>query len=97
MGDPGVGSTRSSTLLRAGPVDHQTALEAANQALSGGSLRSTGRFTSVELRGVDDLRRGRVPMNLDEDSHLPSGAWELAAMVCVGVATLMLVVTLWLL
>lgn len=77
-------------------MDHQTALEAANQALGGGALRSTSRFASVELRGVDDLRRNtRAPMNLDEDSHLPSGAWELAAMVSVGFATLLLVITIW--
>jgi hypothetical protein len=77
-------------------VDHQTALEAANQALSGGALRSTSRIASVELRGVDDMRRtGRGAANIDDPSSLPSGAWELAAMLSVGLLTLLLVITVW--
>jgi hypothetical protein len=78
-------------------VDHQSALEAANQALSGGALRSTSRIASVQLRGVDDMKRtGRGAVNIDDPSSaLPSGAWELAAMVSVGFATLLLIITLW--
>jgi hypothetical protein len=77
-------------------VDHETALEAANQALSGGALRATSRIASVELRGVDDMRRtGRGAVNIDDASSLPSGAWELAAMLSVGFVTLLLVVALW--
>jgi len=79
-------------------VDHTDALEAANQALGGRASRATNRFASVELRGVDELgRTNREARNWNEETPLPSGAWELAAMISVGVVTLMLVVTLWLL
>lgn len=78
-------------------MDHQTALAAANQALGGRSSRATNRFASVELRGVDELgrtnRESRMP---DDGGALPSGAWELAAMVSVAVATLLVVIALWL-
>ncbi len=77
-------------------MDHETALEAANQALSGGALRSTSRIASVELRGVDDVRRtGRAVANIDDPSPLPSGAWELCAMLSVGFATLLVVIGIW--
>ena len=77
-------------------MDHETALQAANQALSGGALREASHFASVELRGVGDLRRtGRTAVPSESGSALPSGAWELAAMVSVGVATLLLVLGVW--
>ena len=80
-------------------MDHQTALAAANQALGGRSSRGTNRFASVELRGVDELGRTNRESRLPNDGAgaLPSGAWVLAAMVSVAVATLLVVITLWLL
>ena len=79
-------------------MDHATALGAANQALSGRSSRATNPFASVELRGVDELGRTRE-RNPDDPAgaSLPSGAWELAAMITVAVVTLLIVITLWLL
>lgn len=79
-------------------MDHETALAAANQALGGSSSRSTNRFASVELRGVDELGRTNRGSRLPDDGAgaLPSGAWELAAMVSVAVATLLVVIALWL-
>ena len=80
----------------ASDVDHETALEAANQALSGGALRSTSHIASVELRGVDDVKRtGRANVNIEDTSRLPGGAWEVAAMLAVGVVTLLLVLAAW--
>lgn len=77
-------------------MDHETALEAANQALSGGSFRSASRIASVELRGVDETRRtGRAALNIDDTSALPSGAWELCAMISVGLAAVLFVVAMW--
>lgn len=77
-------------------MDHETALEAANQALSGGGWRSPSRIASVELRGVDETRRpGRASLNIDDTSSLPSGAWELAAMISVGLATVLFVIAMW--
>jgi len=79
-------------------LDHEKALDAANQALGGRASRATNRFASVELRGVDELgRTSRESRNPDDDAGggLPSGAWELAAMVSVAVVTLAVVVTLW--
>jgi len=80
-------------------MDHATALAAANQALGGHASRATNRFASVELRGVDELgrtsRESRHP-NDDAGAGLPSGAWELAAMVSVAVVTLVIVIILWL-
>lgn len=77
-------------------MDHETALQAANQALSGGSLRSPSHFASVELRGVGELRRGgRSALPSSDSSALPGGAWELAAMISVAAATLLLVIGLW--
>jgi len=79
-------------------MDHAKALNAANQALGGHASRATNRFASVELRGVDELgRTSRESRNPDDDAGatLPSGAWELAAMVSVAVVTLLVVITLW--
>lgn len=79
-------------------MDHSDALAAANQALGGRASRATNRFASVELRGVDELgRTNREPRSWDEETRVPSGAWELAAMISVGVVTLVFVITLWLL
>lgn len=79
-------------------MDHETALQAANQALGGSSLRGPSHFASVELRGVGELRRGgRSPLPSSDSSALPGGAWELAAMISVAVATLLAVIGLWLL
>jgi hypothetical protein len=77
-------------------VDHETALEAANQALSGSSLRSSSRIASVELRGVDPMRRtGSALPSLDDRPSLSSEAWQVAAVLAVTVLTLIFVVTLW--
>jgi hypothetical protein len=78
-------------------VDHETALEAANQALSGSALRSSSRITSVELRGVDPLRRSGPALPSFDDRPLPREVWHGAGMLAVAVLTLLLVVTLWLL
>ena len=89
--------TRGSDFAGGG-MDHVTALDAANQALSGRSSRATNPFASVELRGVDELGRTRRQSRTPEDgASLPSGAWELAAMISVAVVTLGIVITLWLL
>ena len=79
-------------------MDHDSALREANQALGGRSSRSTTRFASVELRAVESARPGARPsLELETDRSLPHGAWEFAAMVSVGVVTLLFVVGLWLL
>lgn len=79
-------------------MDHQTALEAANQALSGSALRSSSRIASVELRGVDPMRRAGPALRSFEDRATRSTeGWQIAAMITVGVVTLMGVVALWLL
>jgi hypothetical protein len=79
-------------------VDHETALEAANEALSGSALRSSSRIASVELRGVDPMRRsGPALRSLDDRPSLSTEAWQVAATIGVAVATLIFVVTLWLL
>ena len=91
--------TRGSDFAGGG-MDHATALDAANQALSGRSSRATNPFASVELRGVDELgrtrRESRSPDG-DAGASLPSGAWELAAMISIAVVTLGIVITLWML
>jgi hypothetical protein len=79
-------------------VDHETALEAANEALSGSSSSSSSRIASVEFRRVDPLhRRGPALPSLDEPPTLPHEAWQVAATIAVAIATLIFVVTLWLL
>lgn len=57
-----------------------SALRAANQALSGGRRREASRFASIELRFSDPR----------------TGPWELAAMTSVAVAALLVVVGAWL-
>lgn len=57
-----------------------SAIRAANHALSGRRHREASRFASIELRFVDPR----------------SGPWEMAAMLSVAVASMMLVVGLWL-
>lgn len=77
-------------------MDHETALEAANQALCGSALRSSSRIASVELRGVDPMRRsGPALPSLDARPSLSGEAWQIAAMFAVGSLTVVLVVTLW--
>jgi hypothetical protein len=79
-------------------VDHETALQAANQALSGSALRPESRIASVELKNGDTLRRGgRALPSLDRTPSRTSEAWQIAMMLAVGVATLVLVISLWLL
>jgi hypothetical protein len=78
-------------------VDHETALEAANQALSGSALRPESRIASVELKGGDALRRGRALPSLNHTPSRSNEAWQIAMMIAVGVATLVLVLSLWLL
>lgn len=57
-----------------------SALEAANVALSGRKNRETSRFASIELRDVDPR----------------TGEWEIAATACVGLATLVFILGVWL-
>jgi hypothetical protein len=60
-------------------VDNQAALQAANQALTGRSVKPQSRLASSELRDVD----------------AQTGAWEMAAMAAVALATLLAVVAVW--
>lgn len=62
------------------PQQVDAALQAANLALTGRRHRETSRFASIELRAVDQK----------------TGAWEIAAAFCVGLATLMFVIGAWL-
>lgn len=57
-----------------------TALRAANQALSGRRHREASRFASIELRFSDPR----------------TGPWELAAMTSIAVASLLVVLGIWL-
>ena len=78
-------------------MDHETALEAANQALSG-SERSANRITSVTLERIDPQRHtGRSLPDLDAMPERSREAWHIAAMLTVGGLTMLLVVGLWLL
>ena len=78
-------------------MDHETALEAANQALSG-SEHSANRITSVTLERIDPKRRsGRSLPDLDAVPERSREAWQIAAMLSVGGLTLLLVVGLWML
>jgi hypothetical protein len=76
-------------------VDHETALEAANEALSGNALRASSRIASVELRGVDPMQRSSPTLRSFDDRPLSREVWQAAAMVAVGVLTLLFVLTLW--
>lgn len=59
---------------------HDPALDAANLALTGRNRASTtSRFASIELRHVDPQ----------------TGAWELAAMASVALATVLVVLGIW--
>ena len=79
-------------------MDHETALQAANQALSGSALRSSSRIASVELRGVDPMRRsGPALRSFDERATRSTEGWHIAAMIIVAVLTLVGVIALWLL
>lgn len=60
-------------------MDNHTALQAANQALTGRSTKHEARLASTELRDVD----------------AKTGAWEMAAMVSVALATLLALVAVW--
>jgi hypothetical protein len=60
-------------------VDNHSALQAANQALTGRSDKRETHLTSAELRDVD----------------AKTGAWEMAAMVSVGLATILAVIAVW--
>jgi hypothetical protein len=55
------------------------ALRAANLALSGSRRREASRFASIELRFSDSR----------------SGAWEVAAMASIAMASLLLVLGVW--
>jgi hypothetical protein len=56
-----------------------SALRAANLALSGRRHREASRFASIELRFVDPR----------------SGPWEMAAMLSVAMAAVLAVIGLW--
>jgi hypothetical protein len=60
-------------------MDNQAALQAANQALTGRSVKQESRLSSTELRDVD----------------AKTGAWEMAAMASVALATFLAVLALW--
>lgn len=60
---------------------HETALRAANLALTGQQRREASRFASIELRFTDPR----------------TGPWEIAAMASVAVAAVLLVLGIWLL
>ncbi len=76
-------------------MDHETALAAANQALSGGAPRGTSRIESFDLLGVGENRDRSSRRAAPAPSQLPSGTWELAAMLSVGLVTLLFVLALW--
>ncbi len=59
------------------PVD--SALRAANQALTGRQRREASRFASIELR-ITDPR---------------TGPWEMAAMASIAFASMLVVIGLW--
>ena len=62
------------------------------------ALRSSSRITSVELRGVDPLRRsGPALPSFDERPLSREEVWHGAGMIAVALLTVLLVVTLWLL
>jgi hypothetical protein len=69
----------ASTMPEEQQVD--SALRAANVALTGQQRREASRFASIELRFTDPR----------------TGPWELAAMATVAFASLLIVVGVWLL
>lgn len=60
-------------------MDNHSALQAANQALTGRGTKPDTRLASTELRDVDAR----------------TGAWEMAAMVSVALATILAVIAIW--
>jgi hypothetical protein len=62
-------------------VDNHTALQAANLALTGRSVKPHSRLSAAELRDVD----------------AKTGAWEMAAMASVALATFIAVLGVWVL
>jgi hypothetical protein len=60
-------------------VDNHSALQAANQALTGRGTKRDAKLASSELRDVD----------------AKTGAWEMAAMVSVALAAILAVIALW--
>ena len=56
-----------------------SALRAANLALSGRQRREASRFASIELRFTDPR----------------TGPWEMAAMMSIAVASMLVVIGLW--
>lgn len=78
-------------------MDHETALEAANEALEHNESRAGSQLASLQLSGGDLMRRSG-PALPSFDAHperRPREAWQLAGMIAVAVLTLALVVTLW--
>ena len=79
-------------------MDHETALESANQALSSGR-RSESRISSVELQSMSSTLYSDRPQSQSRPetaSSFSSELWQVAGMVVVAVATLSFVVSLWL-
>lgn len=56
-----------------------SALRAANQAITGRQRREASRFASIELRFVDPR----------------TGPWEIAAMTSVALASVLVVIGVW--
>jgi hypothetical protein len=79
-------------------VDHETALESANQALGSGR-RSERGISSVELQSVSSTLYSDGPRSqarVDTVASISSELWQAAGMVVVVIATLSFVVSLWL-
>lgn len=60
-------------------MDNHSALQAANQALTGRGTKRDAKLASTELRDVD----------------AKTGAWEMAAMASVALATILAVIAIW--
>jgi hypothetical protein len=80
-------------------VDHETALQSANQALSSGR-RADRSISSVELQSMSTkLHSDAGPRSQPTPDAAPSASselWQVAGMLVVAVATLSFVVSLWL-
>ena len=78
-------------------VDHQTALQAANQAFNANARRSENRISSVELEGIDSTEEhgARSLPKLDRAPSITGELWQIAGMITVAVVTLSFVVSLW--